>query len=68
MAARVSGPAAKKHPVIIAMDVLIFAFAISELIEALFHVGLDLIVPEAALQLVTMILRAAAVWHAGRHL
>jgi len=58
----------KKHPFIAAMDVLIFVFTISELIEALFHVGLGLILPEAALQLVTMILRAAAVWHAGRHL
>jgi len=50
------------------MDVLIFVFTISELVEALFHVGLGLVLPEAALQLVTMILRAAAVWHAGRHL
>jgi hypothetical protein len=63
-----SDAAKKKHPFIIAMDVLIFAFAISELIEALFHVGLGFFVPEAALQLVTMILRGAAVWHAGRHL
>ncbi len=34
----------------------------------MFHVGLGLVLPEAELQLVTLILRAAAVWHAGRHL
>jgi hypothetical protein len=60
--------AGKKHPFIAAMDVLIFLFAISEVVEGVFHVGLGLVVPEAALQLVTLILRAAAVWHAGRHL
>ena len=67
MATRMIEGGPKKHPFIAAMDVLIFAFAVSELIEALFHVGLGLVLPEAALQLVTMILRGAAVWHAGRH-
>jgi hypothetical protein len=63
-----SDAAKKKHPFIIGMDVLIFAFTISEVIEGLFHVGLGLVLPEAALQLVMLILRGAAVWHAGRHL
>jgi hypothetical protein len=57
-----------KHPFIASMDVLIFAFAILEVIEAVFHVGLHMVLPEAALQLVTLTLRAIAVWHAGRHL
>jgi hypothetical protein len=58
----------KKHPFIAAMDVLIFLFAISELVEAVFHVGLGLFIDESALQLATLVLRGAAVWHAGRHL
>jgi len=58
----------KKHPFIAVMDVLIFAFVLSELSEEMFHVGLRLILPEASLQLVMLVLRTAAVWHAGRHL
>ena len=50
------------------MDVLVFAFAILELIEAWFHVGLGLILPEAALQLFVLVMGMVAVWHAGRHL
>jgi hypothetical protein len=60
--------AKKKHPFIAFMDVLIFVFTVSEVIEGVFHVGLGLFLPEAELQLVTLILRAAAVWHASRHL
>ena len=58
----------KKHPVIALLDAVIFLFTISELIEALFHVGLGLFVPEAALQLVMLVLRTAAIYHASRHL
>ena len=58
----------RKHPFIAAMDVLIFLFTISEVIEGIFHVGLGMLLPEAELQLVSLLLRAAAVWHAGRHL
>jgi hypothetical protein len=58
----------KKHPFIAALDVLIFLFAISELVEAVFHVGLGYVIPESALQIVIMVLRGVAVWHAGRHL
>jgi hypothetical protein len=57
----------RRHPVIFALDVLIFVFAGLELIEALFHVGLGLILPEAALQVVVLIMRALALWHASRH-
>jgi hypothetical protein len=60
--------AIKKHPFIALMNVLIFVFTISEVIEGVFHVGLGYFLPEAELQLVSLILRAAAVWHAGRHL
>jgi hypothetical protein len=60
--------AKKKHPFIALMDVLIFVFTIGEVVEGVFHVGLGLVLPEAELQLVTLLLRAAAVWHAGRHL
>lgn len=59
---------ALRHPIVFTLDALIFLFAITELVEALFHVGLGLVLPEAALQIVTLALRAAAVWHAGRHL
>jgi hypothetical protein len=59
---------APRHPLIFTLDVLIFLFAIAELTEALFHIGLGLVLPEAALQLVTLTLRTAAVWHATRHL
>ncbi|HUK59875.1 MAG TPA: hypothetical protein VLV50_11655 [Stellaceae bacterium] len=58
----------RKHPLILALDVLVFLFTISEVVEGIFHIGLRLILPEAELQLVTLVLRAAAVWHAGRHL
>ena len=57
-----------RHPFIVTLDVLIFVFAILELVEAGFHVGVGMILPEAALQLVTLTMRALAVWHAGRHL
>lgn len=57
----------RRHPFIFALDVLVFVFAGLELIEAAFHVGLGLILPEAALQMVTLIMRAIAVWHASRH-
>jgi hypothetical protein len=58
----------RRHPIIFTLDVLIFLFAISEVVEGMFHVGLGMFVPEAELQLITLLLRAAAVWHAGRHL
>jgi hypothetical protein len=58
----------KKHPFIVAMDVLILLFAISELLESVFHVGFGYFIPESALQIVMMALRAAAVWHASHHL
>lgn len=57
----------KRHPVIALLDVLVFAFAVAELTEAWFHVGLGLVLPEAALQLLTLVMRSIAVWHAGRH-
>jgi hypothetical protein len=63
-----SGEAAKRHPFILVLDVLVFAFALMELIEAFFHVGLGLILEESALQVLVLIMRMAAVWHAGRHL
>jgi hypothetical protein len=63
-----SGGAVKRHPFILVMDVLVFAFALSELIEAWFHVGLNMVLEESALQVVMLIMRMAAVWHAGRHL
>ncbi|HUB95130.1 MAG TPA: hypothetical protein VL993_04385 [Stellaceae bacterium] len=62
-----AGEAGTRHPVILILDVLVFAFAIAELIEALFDVGLHLILEESALQVVMLILRTAALWHAGRH-
>jgi hypothetical protein len=58
----------RKHPLIAAMDVLIFVFALLELAELWWHVGLHLVLPEAILQIVTTILRIIAVWHAARHL
>jgi len=54
--------------VVIALDVLIFVFAILELSESWFHFGLKLIVDEEILQVVTLVMRGLAVWHAGRHL
>jgi hypothetical protein len=60
--------AGKKHPLIMGLDLLVFVFALSELFESLFHVGLGLILEESALQVAMLILRAAALWHASRHL
>ena len=58
----------RKHPFIVGLDVLIFVFAIAELVEMWFHVGLRLLLPEAVLQVVMIGLRMLAVWHAARHL
>ena len=58
----------RKHPFIAGLDVLIFTFAVLELIEAWWHVGLSLLLPEAVLQVVMIALRMLAVWHAARHL
>jgi hypothetical protein len=63
-----SGEAGKRHPFILVLDILVFLFALTELIEAVFHIGLGLILEESALQVVILILRTAALWHAGRHL
>jgi hypothetical protein len=58
----------RKHPFIVGLDVLIFVFAVLELVETWWHVGLSLLLPETALQLVMIALRMLAVWHAARHL
>ena len=63
-----SGAAGKRHPFILVLDILVFVFALAELIEAVFHVGLGLILEESTLQVVMLIMRMAALWHAGRHL
>jgi hypothetical protein len=56
------------RPVVIALDIVIFVFAILELSESWFHFGLRLLVDEEILQVITLIMRGLAVWHAGRHL
>jgi len=50
-----------KHPLIATLDAVIFLFAALEFGEAVFHVGLGLVLPESALQIVTLTLRALAV-------
>lgn len=58
----------RKHPVIAVLNALVFVFAIAELAEAWFGIGLHLILDEAVLQLVVLVMRALAIWHVGRHL
>jgi hypothetical protein len=59
---------AKRHPIILILDILIFAFAAAELVEAWFGIGLHMILTEAALQMAILAIRSLAVWHAWRHL
>jgi len=58
----------RNHPVIAALNALVLAFAVLELIELWSGVGLHLLLPEALLQVVLVSLQILAVWHAVRHL
>ena len=60
-----SAAADGKHPVIAALDVVIFLLAGAEFVEAVFHFDLwGWMEGEAGLQLVLLAVRAYAVWHA----
>ena len=57
-----------RHPLVTILDFLIFTFAALEFVEAWFGGnGLHLILPESGLQIFSLVMRALAVWHAGRH-
>jgi hypothetical protein len=60
----------KRQALITILDTLIFLFAVLEVVEELSgHPRyLSLIFPETVTQLVLLILRLLAVWHAARHL
>jgi hypothetical protein len=59
---------ARKHPIIAGLNVLVLAFALIELAELSFGIGLHLLLPEEILEAVLLVLQSLAVWHAVRHL
>jgi len=58
----------RKHPVVALLNLLVFAFAVLELIELWLGVGLHWLLPEAVAQAVLLVLHALAVWHAAHRL